>query len=81
MTEVIASTATLSLFHIRSPHNSETGGIMLAPGPWDKAAKPGAAMRPFPGVEPILLDSEVRRAMDVGFHWPHFFYVPARSGC
>jgi hypothetical protein len=53
---------------------------MLAPGPWDKAAKPGAAMRPFPGVEPILLDSEVRRVVNGGFSWPHLLFMPARPG-
>lgn len=38
---------------------TETGGIMVAPGPWEPKPKPGAAMRGFPGVEPILLDSQV----------------------
>lgn len=37
---------------------TETGGVMLTPLPGDKDAKPGAAMRPFFGVEPVLLTPE-----------------------
>ena len=36
---------------------TETGGIMLTPLPGDADAKPGAATRPFFGVEPVLLDA------------------------
>lgn len=35
---------------------TETGGIMLTPLPRDRDAKPGAAMRPFFGVKPAVLD-------------------------
>jgi len=34
---------------------TETGGVMITPLPGDDA-KPGAAMKPFYGVEPVLLD-------------------------
>eukprot|EP00041_Stephanoeca_diplocostata_P021336 m.495735 g.495735 ORF g.495735 m.495735 type:complete len:702 (+) comp21802_c2_seq10:132-2237(+) len=37
---------------------TETGGIMMTPLPADTDAKPGAAMRPFYGVEPVLLDPQ-----------------------
>lgn len=36
---------------------TETGGVMLTPLPRDRDAKPGAAMRPFFGVEPVVLDA------------------------
>jgi len=35
---------------------TETGGIMITPLPGDTDSKPGAAMKPFFGVEPVLLD-------------------------
>ena len=38
---------------------TETGGIMMTPLPEDKdALKPGAAMKPFYGAEPVLLDAD-----------------------
>ena len=37
---------------------TETGGMMVLPLPGTVEAKPGAAMRPFFGVEPVLLDSQ-----------------------
>ncbi len=37
---------------------TETGGIMIVPLPGATPAKPGAATRPFFGVEPVLLDDE-----------------------
>lgn len=37
---------------------TETGGIMMTPLPGDKDLKPGAAMRPFYGIKPILVDNE-----------------------
>eukprot|EP01137_Pigoraptor_chileana_P012483 Opistho-2@64911 len=37
---------------------TETGGIMMTPLPGDTDAKPGAAMRPMFGVEPVLLDDK-----------------------
>lgn len=36
---------------------TETGGIMMTPLPGDTDAIPGFAMRPFFGVEPVLLDT------------------------
>ena len=39
---------------------SETGGIMISPLATDKDQKPGAAMRPYYGVDPVILDSQVR---------------------
>ena len=40
----------------------ETGGIMIAPrpGPDNKPLKPSCAMRPFFGVDPVLLDEKVQ---------------------
>ena len=35
---------------------TETGGVMIAPLPGAIAPKPGAATRPFFGIEPVLLD-------------------------
>ena len=39
----------------------ELGGIVLSPqpGPVDGKLKPGACMRPFFGVEPVLTDQKV----------------------
>jgi len=38
---------------------TETGGIMMTPLPEDKASlKPGAAMKPFYGAEPVIMDTE-----------------------
>ncbi len=37
---------------------TETGGIMIVPLPGACDMKPGAAMRPFFGVEPVLLDMQ-----------------------
>lgn len=37
---------------------TETGGVCMTPLPADSDAKPGAAMRPFYGVEPVLVDSD-----------------------
>lgn len=37
---------------------TETGGVMIVPLPGATAAKPGAASKPFFGVEPVLLDDE-----------------------
>ncbi|HEY3521011.1 MAG TPA: acetate--CoA ligase, partial [Rhodanobacteraceae bacterium] len=39
---------------------TETGGIMIAPLPGATAMKPGAAMLPFFGVRPALVDNEGR---------------------
>ena len=38
---------------------TETGGIMMTPLPGDTDTKPGSCMRPFFGVEPVLLDPDV----------------------
>lgn len=40
----------------------ETGGICISPKPSDPDAEiiPGMAMRPFFGIEPVLMDTEVR---------------------
>jgi len=35
---------------------TETGGVMITPLPGDTDCKPGAAMKPFYGVQPVLLD-------------------------
>jgi len=40
---------------------TETGGIMIAPLPGTVAPKPGAAMLPFFGVQPALVDGDGRR--------------------
>ena len=37
---------------------TETGGVMIAPLPGATALKPGAAMRPFFGVRPALVDAD-----------------------
>ena len=39
---------------------TETGGVMIAPLPGATAAKPGAAMKPFFGIRPALVDNEGR---------------------
>jgi acetyl-CoA synthetase len=38
---------------------TETGGIMMTPLPGDTDTKPGSCMRPFFGVEPVLLDPDM----------------------
>lgn len=47
------------LFALRLP---ETGGICISPKPSDPDAEivPGMAMRPFFGINPVLMDTEVR---------------------
>ncbi|HEX6254784.1 MAG TPA: acetate--CoA ligase [Euzebyales bacterium] len=35
---------------------TETGGIMITPLPGITETKPGAAMRPFPGIKPVVVD-------------------------
>ncbi|MBW3606676.1 MAG: AMP-binding protein, partial [Actinobacteria bacterium] len=37
---------------------TETGGIMITPLPGITEAKPGAAMRPFPGIKPVVVDDD-----------------------
>jgi acetyl-CoA synthetase len=37
---------------------TETGAIMITPLPGITAAKPGAAMRPFPGIKSVVVDDE-----------------------
>ena len=37
---------------------TETGGIMMTPLPGVHATKPGSCMKPFFGIEPVVLDSE-----------------------
>lgn len=37
---------------------TETGGIMISPHAGDLDNKPGAAMKPFYGVDPVLVDSD-----------------------
>lgn len=41
---------------------TETGGICIAPRPSDPDAEivPGMAMRPFFGIKPVLINSEVQ---------------------
>ena len=39
---------------------TETGGIMITPLPGVTATKPGAAMRPFPGISADVVDNEGR---------------------
>ncbi|MEO8083303.1 MAG: acetate--CoA ligase [Ardenticatenales bacterium] len=39
---------------------TETGGILITPLPGSTAPKPGAAMRPFFGIEPVVVDNEGR---------------------
>jgi acetyl-CoA synthetase len=36
---------------------TETGGVLITPLPGCSDAKPGAATRPFYGVEPVLLEA------------------------
>lgn len=46
---------------------TETGGVQMTPLPGDTDCKPGAAMRPFYGVEPVLMDkdSQIMEGNDV----------------
>ena len=37
---------------------TETGGILISPTPSTPNLKPGAAMTPLPGIDPLLVDSE-----------------------
>ncbi len=41
---------------------TETGAIMITPLPGITEAKPGAAMRPFPGIAPAVVDEEGKPA-------------------
>ncbi|GII81218.1 acetyl-coenzyme A synthetase [Sphaerisporangium rufum] len=45
---------------------TETGGIMISPLPGVTAAKPGAAMRPLPGIEADVVDDQGRSVPDGG---------------
>ena len=37
---------------------TETGGILISPTPSTRDLKPGAAMTPLPGIEPLLVDKD-----------------------
>jgi len=37
---------------------TETGGILISPNPSTQNIKPGSAMTPLPGIEPVLVDNE-----------------------
>jgi acetyl-CoA synthetase len=45
---------------------TETGGILITPLPGSTALKPGAAMKPFFGVQPALLDADGKRIEGAG---------------
>ena len=45
---------------------TETGGILITPLPGAVAPKPGAAMRPFFGIEPVVVDNEGREVVGDG---------------
>lgn len=45
------------------------GGIMISPLASDTDQKPGSAMRPYYGVEPVLLDSKVRHFCCLLCYW------------
>ncbi len=45
---------------------TETGGILITPLPGAQALKPGAAMKPFFGIQPALVDAEGRRIEGAG---------------
>jgi acetyl-CoA synthetase len=45
---------------------TETGGIMITPLPGITSAKPGAAMRPFPGISADVVDNEGKPVPDGG---------------
>ena len=53
----LGSVPTLFFF----PHLPETGGVLIAPrpAPNDHTPKPGFPMRPFYGVQPLLVDEKV----------------------
>ncbi len=45
---------------------TETGGFMLAPLPWAGVQKPGYCMRPFFGVQPVILDDAGNEVFGTG---------------
>ena len=49
--------------------SAETGGIAITPrpGPDDSTPKPGFPMRPFFGIEPVLMDEHVSSSMATPF--------------
>ena len=47
---------------------TETGAIMITPLPGVSDLKPGSAMKPFFGVEPVLVDNEGNRLTDDATH-------------
>lgn len=56
---------------------TETGAIMLCPQGDLNKAKPGAASRPLPGIDPVLLDDEGKEiigpgegALAIAYPWP-----------
>ena len=56
----MCSVPTSSL--LSSPSHPETGGVLIAPrpAPNDHTPKPGFPMRPFYGVQPLLMDEKVQ---------------------
>jgi acetyl-CoA synthetase len=45
---------------------TETGGILISPLPGSTALKPGAAMKPYFGVQPALVDADGKRIEGAG---------------
>lgn len=55
---------------------AETGGIMITPrpSPDDSTPKPGFPMRPFFGVDPVLVDDKVSVMIERRFTLSRYFY-------
>lgn len=63
-------------FRFHFTFGPETGGIMMTPLPRDRDAKPGAAMRPFFGVQVCEVISRISPSPDVLCHgFAHCIYA------
>lgn len=69
--------------YIYNDTTSETGGVFLAPrpGPDNSMPKPEFATRPFFGVEPVLLDSNVSFFQHQSMCELYHFHILISSCC
>lgn len=45
---------------------TETGGILISPIPGVHTLKPGSAMQPLPGTQPVLIDNDGKEKLGIG---------------
>ena len=58
---IVFSDLTWIIYYCFSGHPAETGGAMISPrpSPDNSTPKPGFPMRPFFGIDPVIVDDKV----------------------